>query len=202
MGIRPLAISWPPARRAADAKGAAHRFSQMSTPAVLPGSIAFARCSTSSAARRSASCASTVASSPSSPTSGGSILVLGQDQYVDHADGSGVDQREQLFRHLPGEVARPRWKLDHEVVDRTEFIERPVSHYRLSCCHLILLSLLARHRDAQALFGRDQVVGVLSVLAEVDLHPVDRAGEDAALALVIVADRGGGIASDVRGLVR
>ena len=27
IGIRPLAISWPPARRAAEANGAAHRFS-------------------------------------------------------------------------------------------------------------------------------------------------------------------------------
>jgi hypothetical protein len=35
IGIRPLAISCPPERRAADAKGAAHGFSQMSTPAVL-----------------------------------------------------------------------------------------------------------------------------------------------------------------------
>ena len=54
IGIRPLAISWPPDRRAADANGAAHRFSQMSTPAVLPGSMAAARCSTSSAANSSA----------------------------------------------------------------------------------------------------------------------------------------------------
>ena len=55
MGIRPLAISWPPERRAAAANGAAHRFSQMSTPAVVPGSIAAARCATSSAASNSAS---------------------------------------------------------------------------------------------------------------------------------------------------
>ena len=55
LSVRPVAISWPPERRAADANGAAHRFSQMSTPAVLPGSIAAARCSTSSAARSSAS---------------------------------------------------------------------------------------------------------------------------------------------------
>jgi hypothetical protein len=46
MGIRPVAISWLPARRAAEAKGAARRFSQMSTPAVLPGSIAAAMWST------------------------------------------------------------------------------------------------------------------------------------------------------------
>src|ERR1700675_3695955 len=62
--------------------------------------------------------------------------------------------------------------------------------------------LLPRHRDAQALLGGDQVVGVLGVLAEVDLDPVDRAGEDAALAVVVVADGGCGVASDVGGLVR
>jgi hypothetical protein len=39
LGIRSSAISWPPARRAADANGAAHRFSHMSTPAVLPASL-------------------------------------------------------------------------------------------------------------------------------------------------------------------
>src|SRR3954462_4133284 len=42
IGIRPLAMSWPPERRAAEANGAAQRFSKMSTPAVLPGSIAAA----------------------------------------------------------------------------------------------------------------------------------------------------------------
>jgi hypothetical protein len=50
------------------------------------------------------------------------VLVLGQDQDVDHADGSGVDQREQLCSHLAREVARSRWKLDHQVVNGTEFI--------------------------------------------------------------------------------
>ena len=40
MGIRPWAVSRPPERLAADANGAAQRFSQMSTPAVLPGSRA------------------------------------------------------------------------------------------------------------------------------------------------------------------
>jgi hypothetical protein len=50
IGMRPSAISWPPARRAAEANGAAHRFSPISTPAVLPGSIAAARLSTSCAA--------------------------------------------------------------------------------------------------------------------------------------------------------
>jgi hypothetical protein len=53
--MRPVAINWPPERRAADANGVAQRFSQMSTPAVLPGSMAAARFSTSSAANNSAS---------------------------------------------------------------------------------------------------------------------------------------------------
>src|SRR5437763_9237171 len=64
------------------------------------------------------------------------------------------------------------------------------------------VSLLSRHRDAQALLGRDQVVGVFCVLADIDLRPVDRAGEDAALAVVVIADRGRGVSSDVGGLVR
>src|SRR4051794_15507476 len=64
------------------------------------------------------------------------------------------------------------------------------------------VSLLARHRDAQAFLGHDQVVGVFCVLAEIDLHPVDRAGKDAGLAVVVVADRGCSVASDVGGLVR
>jgi len=50
-------------------------------------------------------------------------------------------------------------------------------------------SLLARHCDAQALLGRDQVLGVFRVLGEIDLHPLDRAGEDAAVTVVVVADR-------------
>ena len=73
IGIRPLAMSWPPERRAADANGAAHRFSKMSTPAVLPGSIAAARWSTSSAASSSASWASMACSSPSSSMSESSV---------------------------------------------------------------------------------------------------------------------------------
>src|SRR4051794_37674548 len=63
------------------------------------------------------------------------------------------------------------------------------------------VSLLARHCDAQALLGCDQVLGGFGVLAEIDLHPVDGAGEDAALAVVVVADRGCGVSSDVGGLV-
>src|SRR6186713_2379979 len=62
-------------------------------------------------------------------------------------------------------------------------------------------SLLAGHCDPESLLGCDEVVGVLCVLPEVDLHPVDRAGEDAALAVVVIADRGSGVPSDVGGLV-
>src|SRR6266516_2749889 len=164
MGIRPLAINWPPERRAADANGAAQMFSQMRTPAVLPGSMAAARCSTSSSANSSASCFSSACSSPSSPTSEssigyGAVLILDQDQCVDHSDGSGVDQSEQLFSHLAGEVARSGWKLDHEVVNRAEFVEGSVCH-RLSLLASsavslgaisIILSVLSFHRDADAL---------------------------------------------------
>jgi hypothetical protein len=49
-------------------------------------------------------------------------VVFGQDQYVDQADGSGVDQRDQLFRHLTGEVARAGRKLDDDVVNGAELI--------------------------------------------------------------------------------
>src|SRR3954471_10354864 len=65
------------------------------------------------------------------------VLVLDQDQHVNDANCSGVDQREQLFRHLAGEVARSRRKFDHEVIDRAEFIQRSVGRYRLAYCHLI-----------------------------------------------------------------
>src|SRR3954451_9018239 len=60
---------------------------------------------------------------------------------------------------------------------------------------------LSGHCDPESLIGRDQVVGVVRVFAEVDLDPVDRAGEDAAFALVVVADRGRGVLSDVGGLI-
>src|SRR5271169_6241001 len=110
MGIRPSAINWPPARRAAAAKGATHRFSHMSTPAVLPGSMAAARSTTSSAARSSASSASSAANSPSSLVSelhriDAAISLLGEDENVDQADRAGVDERSQLRGHLAREVA-------------------------------------------------------------------------------------------------
>ncbi len=55
MGLRPLAMSCPPARRAADANGAAHRFSHTTTPATVPGSMAAPKWATSSAASNAAS---------------------------------------------------------------------------------------------------------------------------------------------------
>jgi len=45
-----------------------------------------------------------------------------------------------------------------------------------------VVGLLARHDDAEPFLGGDEVVGVIGVLAEVDLHPGDSAGEDAAFA--------------------
>ena len=128
MGIRPLAMSWPPERRAAAANGAAHRFSQMSTPAVLPGSIAAARCSTSSSASSSASSASSASQLAELADVGelhrldGTVVGLGEDQNVDHADDAAVDQCEQLGDHVAGEVARSRRELDDCVVDRTQLI--------------------------------------------------------------------------------
>ncbi len=66
---------------------------------------------------------------------------------------------------------------------------------------LLRPQLLPRHRDAEAFVGVDVVVGVLGVLAQVDLHPVDRAAEPAGVSGVVGADRGAGLPSDVRGLV-
>jgi hypothetical protein len=56
IGMRPFAMSWPPERRAAEAKGAAQMFSHTSTPAVVPDFIAAARFVTSSSASKPASC--------------------------------------------------------------------------------------------------------------------------------------------------
>src|SRR3954447_3119318 len=52
------------------------------------------------------------------------VVVLGEDQDVDHADRLGVDERQQLRGHLAREVARSRRKLDDDVVDWTELIQR------------------------------------------------------------------------------
>jgi len=56
------------------------------------------------------------------------ILVLREDQNVDHTDCSGVCQGNQLRSHLAREVARTRRKLHDELVDGSEFVERCISH--------------------------------------------------------------------------
>ena len=58
----------------------------------------------------------------------GAVRVLGQDHDVDQSDGSGVDQGNELTRHLTGEVARPGGELDDDVVDRPELIQRCLCH--------------------------------------------------------------------------
>ena len=73
----------------------------MSTPAVLPGSIAAARCATSSSAN--------------SPPS----LGLERLQLSKLPDVGELRRLEQLFGHLAGEVARSCGKLDDEVVNGT-----------------------------------------------------------------------------------
>src|SRR3989442_3881896 len=49
------------------------------------------------------------------------------------------------------------------------------------------LFLLPRHRDLYPLFRTDEVIVV--VFAEIDLHPVNLAAEDAAVAVVIGSNR-------------
>jgi hypothetical protein len=62
-------------------------------------------------------------------------------------------------------------------------------------------ALLPHHRDAQPLFRRDQVVDVLRRLVDVDLHPPNAAVELASARFIVVADRGGAVAAEIRGLV-
>jgi len=58
---------------------------------------------------------------------------LGEDQDVDHANGSRVDQREQRFGHLAGEVARSSRKLDDDVVDGAKLVQIGVLNGGLRC---------------------------------------------------------------------
>ena len=112
MGMRPEATSWPPARRAAEANGAAHLFSQTITPAVVPLSIDSARWMTSSAARISAisvsRCAQLVGHLEVVDLErlDGSVVGLLQDQQVEQPNGALVAEGGQLGRHLPREVLR------------------------------------------------------------------------------------------------
>src|SRR5215470_6575 len=61
--------------------------------------------------------------------------------------------------------------------------------------------LLARHRDPQPLLRADQVVDVGRGGVDVDLDPLDPAGERAVPRAVIVADWRGAVAADIRRLV-
>src|SRR6478609_7593463 len=63
------------------------------------------------------------------------------------------------------------------------------------------MRLLTRHRDPVALLRRDQVVGVLGVLAEVDLDPLDLPAERELVHREVVADRGAAVRAEVGGLV-
>src|SRR4051794_9708328 len=58
------------------------------------------------------------------------VLVLVEDQDVDDADRSGVDEPDQLRRHLAGEVLRAGRKLDDHVVNRPELVIWGVRHLR------------------------------------------------------------------------
>jgi len=49
----------------------------------------------------------------------GTVRALGEDQYIDHADSAGVDQRSQLCCHLTCEAARSQRELDDDVVNGT-----------------------------------------------------------------------------------
>jgi hypothetical protein len=53
--------------------------------------------------------------------------------------------------------------------------------------------LLAAHRHPEQLLRANQMIGVLGVLAQVDLHPADPPGEGAVPRIVVVADRGSGV---------
>src|SRR4051812_2249369 len=59
--------------------------------------------------------------------------------------------------------------------------------------------LLPGHGDAETFFGVDEVVVVVG--AEIDLDPVDLAGEPAAVSGVVGRDGGAGFVADVGGLV-
>ena len=145
IGIRPFATSWPPARRTAEPNGAAHVFSQTSAAATLPGSIAAARWAMSSSARISASSASSLRRSPSSwevvelHRLDVAVLVLLEDQEIEHADQFDIGEPGELGGDLAGEIRLARRELDHDKVDRPKLI-------KLGCSHRS--SLRARQRRA------------------------------------------------------
>lgn len=46
------------------------------------------------------------------------VVVLGEDEPVEHADRAGVDQRREFGDRLAGEVGLTGRELDYQVVDR------------------------------------------------------------------------------------
>ena len=124
IGMRPLATSWPPDSRTAVPKGAAQVFSQTSTAAELPGSIAAATVGHVVLAEEHRELASYPRSSPiSAVVEVGqlerlerTVLVLLQDQEVEHTDQPAFDEVRQRRRDLTVEPAAG--ELDHDPVDR------------------------------------------------------------------------------------
>src|SRR3954470_4703976 len=112
-----LATSWPAERHTAEADGAAQMFSQMSTPAELPGSIAAASEFTSSS--RTASPAPThmsaiLRSLPHPGQKARTPQVIRRHPSstpTGHTDQITLDQIEQRRCDLPVEPAA--WELDH-----------------------------------------------------------------------------------------
>ena len=112
IGIRPVATSWPPDRRAAAANGAAQQFSQTSTPDG-PGlhgrremlDVFFGEDRGETGLDRS-QIVERVEIVDLHRFDGAGILA--QDQDVEDADRAGVDERSERRGHLAGEVARTR----------------------------------------------------------------------------------------------
>ena len=115
-----MASSSSPERRTADANGAAHRFSQMSTPAVLPGS-SHRGGEVADAVRRQEFRQLRLGGLPLSEFPGigelgrldGPVRVFGEDQDIDQADGAGAVQPERAsladrIRETAAELGIPR----------------------------------------------------------------------------------------------
>ena len=137
IGIRPLAISWPPEWRAAAANGR--------RPAVLPDQHAGYRArlhgrrevldvvlgedrrqNPASRARRSSSASrSSISSASTEPSASLARISMSRN-----ADRARIDQCGELLRHLAGEMTRSRWELDDHEVDRSQLVENLVTHVR------------------------------------------------------------------------
>ena len=113
MGMRPLATSWPPARRAEVAKGIAHLFSQTTTPATEPGShsgrqvhdVLLGEYLGDLLLERE----QLVERLQVVDLRGlhGPVLTFGQDEEVEQADGAAVDQVDQADASSPEKCCSP-----------------------------------------------------------------------------------------------